>query len=276
MGIYAPNVTIEAPTCTPWRFGLLSVSTVIEETDPHIRNGIQYKPMACLAGVEPWDDVCPPDVPDPKTPTDVGDQRVLVEGDPFTIYSYLSCKTTTLEAMFGEVRNAFTLGEPRAVEQEFWLRVLAQPDCTVLNASSLPADALPTLAGIAALESYMADNYGCQATFHADRAVAPYAFNARQLVRNGGALETQLGSRFAAYGASINTGPDGVAPPAGYAWIYATSAVTLRRFPVETYPDSVDQILQRNSNEPVVIAERTYVPSVECACAAVLVCLGCN
>lgn len=275
MGIYAPNVTIEAPTCTPWRFGLLSVATVIEESDPHIRNGIQYKPMACIAGVEPWDDVCPPAVPDLKTPTDLDDQNVRVEGDPFTIYSYLSCKTTTLEAMFDQVRNAFALGEPRAVEQEFWLRVLAQPDCTVLNEVAGAAGALSTLAGIAALESYMADNYGCSATFHADRAVAPYAFSDHQLVRNGGALETQLGSRFAAYGASINTGPDGVVAPDGHAWIYATSQVILRRFPVDTYPESVDQILQRNSNEPIVIAERTYVPSIECACAAVLVCLGC-
>lgn len=275
MGVYAPNQNVESPTCVPWRFGLLSVARIIEETDPHVNNGIIYKPKACIAGVNSWDPVCPPTQPDQKVPTDLDDQNVEVTGEPFTIYSYLSCKTTTLADMLTDVREALARGEQRAVEVEVWNRVLAQPTCTVLNTTATAADALPVVAAIAALESYMADNYACQAVFHSDRAVTPYAVAEHQLQSAGGALSTVLGSAWAAYGAAVNTGPDGTPAPAGHAWIYATSAITLRRFPVEVYPDSVEQILQRNSNEPVAIAERTYVPSVECACAAVLVCLGC-
>lgn len=278
MGIYAPALPVVGPACVPWRYGLLSVATITDEQDPHARNGIIYKPRTCIAGVNDWDDVCPPAVPATKVPTDVPGQNTVVNGVPFNLYAYLSCKTTTLEAMFAEARDAFDIAEPAAIEAQVWARVLAQPTCTILNTTLGAPGALSVTAAVAALESHTAANYGCRATFHSDRATVPYAAAERQLVVGGSSLSTVLGSAWAAYAGSPNTGPDGVVAPAGHAWIYATSQLTLRRFPVDMVPESVDQMLRYNpmTNEPTAIAERSYVASAECICAAVLVCLGCS
>lgn len=273
-GAYAPRVLVEAPDCQPWRFGLLSVANIIDTTEDHERNGIKYKPLPCVADVAEYVDGCDTlGAPNEKAPTDLDDQGVEATGSPFHLYTYLSCKTTTLADMRTQARDALNKGEQFGVERAVWEHVLAQPGCTVLNSEPGTAGALSVIAAIAALESYMAENYSCRALFHSDRATVPYAVDRHQLVVVGGQLNTFLGSSWAAYGGALNTGPDGTPAPDGHAWIYATSQLTLRRFPIDV--PELEMILRLNSNEPVVIAERTYVPSVECACAAVLVCLGC-
>lgn len=270
----APPLNVPAPAILPWRFGLLSVANVIDETDDHARNGIFYKSPACTGTVTEWVDDCDSDLVDPKSPTGP-DDTAYIQGCPFHLYAALNCKTTTLAAMGEEVLRVFELDEQRAVEAAVWANVLATPAATVLNASSLPADAFPIVGGIAALESAMAECYGGRATFHADRGVAPYFARDFQVHTEGSAKFSELGSAVAFYGGSPNTSPAGVVAPAGFAWIYATSTLTLRRFPIDVLPET-DQRLQYSplTNEPFVLAERTYVPSVECCTYAVLVSLS--
>lgn len=272
-----PPLLVATPTVTPWRYGLLSVATVIEETDPHFRCGVIYKSPHCARAVAFFEDACTPAPVNPKLPTDV-DRDAIVTGAPFTIYSYLSCKTTTLAAMRDEVRLTLELGESRAVEEGFWTAALAVPGCTVLNTTPGAAGALSLVAGVAALESAMAQAYGGVPTLHGDRSLAAYAANAFLLQRSGGRLLTPLDSLWAFYGGSPNTGPDGVVAPAGYAWLYATSGVTLRRSPVQVLPDDGHELRVlpdgSQTNEPIVVAERVYVPTHECACFAVLICEG--
>lgn len=270
-GTAAPGTLVQPPAISKYAYGAMSAFSIIEETDDHVRNGAYYKSPFC-AGVNTFEDVCSPDVPDPKTPTDV-DQNSVVSGCPFNLYSYLSCRTTTLEQMLVDARIALDVGEQRGVEENVWNLVVATASSTVINASSLAADALGFLAGVAALESAIAECYGGQATLHADRGMAAYAADNMLLERQGGSAFTPLGSRWAFYAGAPNTGPTGAAAPAGHTWIYATSQITLRRFPVIA-PDSVDHLLQYPTNEPVVIAERTYVPTRECCAFAVLVCLS--
>lgn len=269
-------LVVEAPVVIPWAYGLLSVATVIDEGDDHARNGIFYKSPACTADVLNWEDDCDSGEVADKVPTFTGDSA-FIQGCPFHLYAALDCKTTTLEAMGAEVRTVFELGEQRAIETEVWNRVLATGATTVLNATSLPADAFTVTGGIAALESHMASLYGGRATLHSDRGVAAYAAQNYEIQPGGRIKETVLGSAWAFYGGSPNTSPAGVAAPSGYAWMYATSQLVIRRFPVDVLPDETNQRIRYNplTNEPYVLAERTYVPSVECVRAAVLVCLSC-
>lgn len=272
----AGPLLIERPVVKPWGFGLVSVATVIDETNEHARNGIVYKSPPCTADVQPWVDSCiPADLLD-KIPTDA-DRNAIVRGCPFHLYAALGCKTTTLAAMTEEVRAVFDLGEQRAVEEQVWVKVLAQAGSTVLNASSATTDAFTVTGGIAALESAIAACYGGEATLWGDRGLATYAARERVILQQAGHLETIIGSKFGFLGGSPNTSPAGVPAPSGFAWIYITSDLTLRRFPVNILPDDVNQRLRYNplTNEPYVVAERSYVPSIECCAYAALVCLSC-
>lgn len=272
----APPLVVPAPIVLPWRFGLLSVAAVIDEVDDHARSGIFYKSPACTADVLNWEDDCNSSLVANKTPTFNGNDA-FVQGCPFHLYAALNCRTTSLEAMGDEVRTVFELGEQRAIETEVWNRVLATPAATVLNASSLIADAFTVVGGVSALESAMAECYGGRATIHGDRGLAAYASRDRQVHTEGSAKYTELGSAFAFYGGSPNTSPAGVSAPAGYAWMYATGTLTLRRFPIDILPNDSNQRLRYDplTNEPYVLAERTYVPSVPCCTFATLVCLSC-
>lgn len=273
-----------------WRYGLLSVATVIDETDDHARNGIAYKSWACAASLAPWVDDC--DSPPTKTPTDTdvadgsGTEDNIQRGCPFHLYAALSCKTTNLEDMKGNVAEVYRVGEQAAVEGQVWTNVLATSASTVLNASSNAADAFTVVGGIAALESAMAACYGGLATIHADRGLAAYLKRDHQLCYMDDVVgqehyETALGTKIAFYGGADNTSPAGVAAPDGYAWIYITPELTLRRFPIDILPEDAAHRLQYingagdMTNVPYVLAERTYVPSTECCRFAALVCLAC-
>lgn len=269
----ARPLLIGPPSVKPWGYGLLSVATVIDEPDAHARNGIVYKTFRCVGTVEPWDDTCVVGDLVAKVPTDtLGDG--IVTGYPFNLYAALSCKTTTLEAMTGEVQEMFANGEPRAIEEAVWTRVLATANTRALNGVGTE---LTVAGGFAALEKAMASCYPGVGTIHATRDVAAFAANERLVQRAAGHMETILGNSVAFYGGSPNTSPAGVAAAAGFAWLYITSDLTIRRFPIDTLPE-VRYRLTRNAdgertNVPYVLSERTYVPSVECCMFAVLVCL---
>ncbi len=273
----APPALVEEPTTPLWPYGLYSVATIIDNPDDHERNGIKYKSFRCVGTVENWEDSCVTDDLEPKAPTDSGEENV-VRGCPFHMYAALSCKTTTLAAMSQNVEEVFRNGEQVGVETQIWNRVLATSAATVLNPSSMPGDAFTVLGGIAALEQAMATCYSSQATFHMPRGVGAYLFAEHQLDLCSDPTPyymTKLGSKVAFYAGTPNSSPAGVAAPTGYAWMYATSELTLRRFAPEILPEDSDLRLQYNplTNEPFVVAERTYVPSVECCQFAVLVTL---
>jgi hypothetical protein len=268
---------VDAPAVSLWKYGFLTVASIIDDPDDHERNGIAYKAMACVANVLPIVDDCV--TPPTKVPTDtLVKEQNIVRGCPFNLYAALSCKTTNLEAMRGEVSEVFRLGEQGALEGQIWTNVLATTTSVVLNASSLPADAFTPVGSISALESAIAACYGGRATIHADRGIAAYLLRDRQVEIVDDHFETPLGTKVGFYGGGLNTSPVGVAAPDGYAWIYITPEVTLRRFEPIVLPEDAGHMLQYTAsmtNEPYVLAERTYVASTECCRFAVLACLSC-
>lgn len=244
--------------------------------------GIQYQAQSC-ADPEGWTFVCPPDAPVDKPATLT---RPLVEGTPFIALLGLECKLVgnTLEEFEQDVVRAYTLCEQRAVEEIFWTgsegnNSLSRPDalpadrCTVVAGTT--AAPLSVTAGVAALEKYLRSNYCAVGVIHAPVDVAAFAAD-HQLIVQGGTpnISTPLGTRWAFGGGyAVNTGPDGVAAPAGVAWLYATGQVNIWRSEVYVNPDDLRYAFNTRTNDVTIYAERTYVITTECVCAAVPVAL---
>ena len=276
-GTYGPApMLVPAPAVAPWRFGLFSTITVIDDPDDHARNGVGYKSMACVGTVEPYVDDC--EDPPVKVPTDtLTSEHNLVRGCPFHVYAALSCRTTSLDDMKADVAEVFRLGEAVAVETQIWNSLLATTASTVTNVDSTTANAFSVVGGVSALETAFAACYGGQGTIHAPRGLMAYLARDRQVVLVGDHWETPLGTKVAFYGGSPNSSPVGVDAPLGFAWMYITPEVTLRRFGIDILPDAVANRLLFDAetgdltNEPFMLAERTYVPSTECCRFAALV-----
>jgi hypothetical protein len=336
------GVYIDAPTVTPLPGGLLAVANVVDESDPHARNGVAYLSEACgVASVVPGDncgmltvtvtatdadsaefvfsgtpggaytitldDGAPSGAvygPNPSFtldgltagphtitlsssggstwtsaeftwPLTVGLPNVIllgektadgigvVEGYPFSIYKMTECHD-----LHGDdtewARNSLALGESHAVESGFMQAVLAQPTTAQPNG----ATAVSIEEGVAILEGYAADVYGGVPIIHMARSVATRALARDILVASMDYTVTTPQGALVANGGgySLNLGPAGAAAPEGQAWLYVSGMVTLVRSPVEAH-----RVLDHTENNQVVLAERTYVPAVDCFVAAVLV-----
>jgi hypothetical protein len=278
-----PPLYVPAPACQPYGFGLFSVAQFPQAADPHFECGVQYEPDSCQRAFC-WTDDCDPNT----TPTD----KVIPEGVPlvtasaFTVYAGFNCKIVgrTPQDIESRARTALELGEQRAVERAYWTGEcganphLANPDCTVLNAVAGAPGALNIVSGLEALESYLGDNSPCSGVIHAPRGVEPLMARSHLLEGSSGTQKrTGLGTRVAFGGGYVvNTGPDGTVAPAGTAWLYATGEVAIWRGSVYVNPDSVRQALNRITNRVELIAERTYVVSHACVCAAVLISVSCE
>ncbi|MEV0822525.1 hypothetical protein [Nonomuraea rubra] len=277
-----PPLYVNPPAVEPYAGGLFSVAQFPAEQDRHWRCGVMWEPYACTPA-RGLGDQC--DNPDAEK--EVDDGVPLVEAGAFTVYGGYLCRTVgRSEAdILDRIRQAVRLGEQRAVEQAFWTGdlgntpYLASPDAVVLNPGGLPVDAAEALtpqAGIAALESYLRENYGGTGVIHMPAGAVPVMARYNQFCGCDFPLRTWLGTPVAAGGGYvINTGPDGQPAPPGTAWLYATGPVAIRRGEVFINPDTVAQALNRTTNEIEILAEREYVVGFDCLLAAVLINVNC-
>jgi hypothetical protein len=262
---------VPTPTPNPYAFGALAAFNVIDDPDDHHRAGTMYRNDLCGSQVLPWVDDCDPDEVLDKAPTDE-DALSIVRGCPFHLLALLSCKETTIEALRERATTVFQLGEQRAIEDVVWANTIATADATVIGDDN-PVNAVSIVRAVAALESAVAGCYPGVATLHADRGVGILAAADRLAERAGSTLVTPLNTKWALYADGLNTGPDGDPAPDGYAWVYATGEITLRRFPVDVRPD-YQHTLVLGTNEPRVYVERTYVAEKPCCSFAILVNLS--
>lgn len=279
-GIFAPAILIETPKFDPKPSGLLQAATVLSMPSEYYRNGVKFRAPDCGNVSQFFDNCDIPSDPSPKLPTFHNPGEI----DPihgWDFYTYYDCRTGPdgSQTLVAEAKAGLTRGIPQAVEVAFWHDVLANASSHILNAGSASTDAVSLVAGVAALEDYIATNYAGQATFHATRGASAFLKDHRQVVgQPGDQLETVLGSKWAFYGGSVNTSPAGVVAPHGYFWLYATSQVTFWHSEIDTFPLEVAQQWQYGPtlttgplNVPTAIAEQHWTPSNHCVTAAVLV-----
>lgn len=261
-----PRALVPGPTYAPAPFGLLSVAQVVDDPDPHWRNGIKWEatcsPSASTT-ISPCSEVVDPAAaPDGRRaatpPVKSGDRGVpQAEGPAVTLYATHECAVVgrTQQADLDRAGMLLTNGESRALESVLYtgeteagtlpenLQALAEPALGVAGASGL-AHALGLL------EDDLAQNYGGLGVIHATRGLALALVGERLAQRstNGARLETVLGTPISA-GGGYGTGTR----------LYATGAVVVYRGAPSAYPG-----VDRAVNTSHVIVERTYAYGWDC------------
>ena len=290
MAAVATPLYVAPPAVEPVRYGLLSVSIVADDIDPHWQTGVQWESFSCEAascmGVD-----CSAPAGSPKTPRN---GETTVEVTPFAVYGSYQCSPVGRpwdEAQQRALTHLLT-GEQRAVEGNVLTGACGNtpylanytdgltPEQTV-NLSPAATNgndgvAVVAVDGFAILEGWLGENYGSVGVIHAPRAIAPYVED--YVHRQGSMMETSLGTLVAfggGYDGANNTAPDGTATPPGEAWLYASGRPVIRRSEPFTYPEpqQAGGGLDKGLNDLTFLAERMYAVGWDCNAAAVRVLL---
>lgn len=277
----------EAPAFTPLPHTLLDVSPPVA-FQGHQRLGVIYQVNSCATPLE-YNVACVTGTGAAKSPT----ADVLYRAaDPFVVYSWLPCtfvgeapdklKADTLAAHQDNVQ--------RVVGSIFWTggstptsqKLASNTTSTIVSGGSeivlqtaatiVSGGSLDVVTGLGQLEANMAGCYGGVPWIHVPRQVIALMASLHLLSERDGALYTVGGSRIVAY-SGPNTGPDGTEAPAGFAWLYATSPVKVWAGPVRWTADTPAEILRRDINGTVLIAEQRFAAGWGCCHFATLVTL---
>lgn len=285
-----PGPRVEPPGCVPPRYGLLSVAEVEDVPDGHWLAGFHTQIESC-------DDLetrvvnCTED----QTPKETTSGLVFPESDAFTVVAPFKCSTggLTVADAWGHAANRLYQGESRSLERVFWS---GRDDAGNIVASTLGAavvddgdnqlepgemfdltplsGAVSITDGLALLESWAGEHMPCAPVVHSARGIATYLAERSLVSAEGQVMFTNgAGSRVAVGGGYLTSGPNGVAAPAGEAWMWVSGAVKVLRGPVFMTPDSGDTAaaVDRALNDVTVYAERNYAFTRGCGLAAIRV-----
>lgn len=255
---------VDVPAPAPKVGNILDVVRVLNSSG-HDLLGAEYETFSCY-GVEEWLSNCG----NYPTPTGcigrdeagglagapvVAEKKVfhgpvMVEGDPFTLYSGVECSTlSSLNAQDGaNAQSSLELKEGRGVEEHLTALFAAWTGLDTVTGGRVAES-------VAALEGWLEENYAGQGFIGMSRQVAVLAAAAQIVVSNlNGSLSTVLGTPILLGVGDADT-------------VYASGQITLIRGPIiqnavpsVTYPDGTCAPAR-------ALAERTYVPLVECGVA---------
>lgn len=226
--------------------------------------------------------------PPPLGPTAIGVDRGATA---FTVYAAFDCSLIGLPDV-DQAAQALERSEAFQVSRAFWSgqsggqatvwphlaadAALDDPHGIRLQtaADEVVAAADDAATVIGRLDAALAEQYGGEGAVHVP-PTALATLKARRLVcedEADGLPRTPGGHRIVAAAGYSGTGPDGVAPAAGSAWLYATGALFGYRseVAVREFPGTFD----RATNTIRKQASRTYLFGWECAHLAALMTLG--
>lgn len=272
-----PRHRVSGPSFTPAPFGLMSVAQVVDDADPHWRNGIEWEASCspeASATVAPCSEVIDPgnagqviaaDVP-AKVTADTPRGVPYDEGPAVTLYAVHRCATVgrTGQADLDRAGMLLTNGEARGLEH---VVQTGETDAGTL-ALSLAGDATPVggaagtvTTAFGAIEDAIRAGYGGVGVIHAPASLVTAAIAEGHVIRSasGGRLETLLGTPVAVHS---------VWEPAvaGDAVIYGTGALVIYRGAVSSYAD-----IDRKTNDSIVVAERSFAYGWDCLTVSALV-----
>jgi len=256
------NQLIATPPVGLLRYGIFTAAAAILPMETHvIASGLSFITDHC-GGAETYDQTC---AESPVKPFTEGSD--LMEADPFWVIARKRCGAVgrTGEEMLAAVRQQLTTAEQTVVESVVWDGgglTTVTPTLTASGATIVAPSAPGAGAAVAALEEAFYNVYGYMGTIHVDTsAYAAAAYS--NLVVNGPVLKTPIGSTWSfgpGYGV---TGPDDVAPEAGFVWAFMTGKTTIWRTEILPQPDP-RQTLDRSLNQWDVLAERVYAATWDC------------
>lgn len=279
------GIEVSGPPCRVPRYGLASVADETNHTDDEWTRGLEWDEIAC--GYDPGvlSGQCPP-LLEAQTKTAERGFSTLV-ASAFTVYAGWECSAGTLRSgkAWDYAEQLLQRNWWKALESTFWTGLdqdgTESESSLAFNAATVdltPSEgALSITAGIAALEDYAADCSGCEPIIHAHRGFGTYLAE-RGLIDPDGEMLRLKGSG-SPYVSGVGygvTGPAGVAPGAGEAWIYVSGSVAVHSGPQFFTPERGDLAgaVNRSVNDMTVFAERSAAIQVGCCVGAVLVNLS--
>jgi hypothetical protein len=287
---------VPAPACEKRPFGLVSVAEHDQRGDLGWARGLEFDEMACSGRPSAIAMPCPPP---PEALVKAARRGYNTEdAAAFVVYEGWECSAGTFEVSqaWDNVEGLLERSWEWGLERAFWTGVdqggntiassLAGGGAVDLTPVTGPLD---VVAGIATLESYMADVVMCLPTIHANVGVGAFLQTNNLLAgHDSGALRlAPTGTKVALGGGYPDTGPAGDEPDAGAAWIFASGPVRVTSSPIFFTPERGDvagavtigttaETLEvgRAANDIVVYAEKMLAVQRACGLAAVQVVLS--
>lgn len=279
---------VQPANVTPSPFGLLDVAELRTGADVHWELGVSWQDMCPTGGTTL--ETCYPSAP-AVTGTSFSKtanaSRTNWGATPFTVYAEIDCSapafwddqdefaTRALSQVEGwQVERAFWTGTAAGVanavlphlaataavtEQGLGYTTTLQLQTTIVTGAAL---AIPVALG--ALEDALADCLlGRQGVIHVPNVIVPQMAAQGLIFRQGSRLMTHNGNLVVAGNGYPRTGPDGVDPGLGRAWMYATGPVFMYRSGVTLLTENGASLVRTN-NTVKAIAERTYLLGYSC------------
>lgn len=257
----APAPLVTGPTRQPNPYGLFSVlSFPPAGADQKWQNGIRWETTGCEAASGVGDPNCAPDSTT-GVPRGFADGSGVSDASPFYVYGSRVCTPvgTSPEDLTGKALGNLIAREEERVEQALWTGDLGSrnyPDEAVNVLPGALASTPQTISfAVAALEGWLADNYGSLGVLHMPRFTAQLGVDAGALTAKGSGLFTNLGTPVVAGTGYTHSTAEATY---GQATIYATPPL----FGYRTDPllfDNGANLFDSSSNDLRAMAERGYV-----------------
>jgi hypothetical protein len=257
---------VEGITRQPLGFGLLSVVTPRPTNDVHWQNeGVRWDAIACSPASGIGQPECAPGTEGQTTATGLPKNLELRggetgEAEAFTVYGVYNCNPVgrTIQYAADRATEHLLAREEARAEQAIWTGDLDNTGFAA-GAEAAVTGAVSLKRAIAALEGWLADNYGSRGVLHMTREAGLLALDSGILEIKGSTLQTKLGTPVVAGAGYPGTGPTEQAPAAGTTYVYATPAMLAYRTEVFAGADPVAAGLDRSTNNLHAVAERTYL-----------------
>lgn len=248
-------LAIDSPPITPMRGGLLTVAEVIDTDGAGglLLNGVTYRSHLCGKNrTVPAEGV-----------TKTFDQQTTLTGTPFGTYRGVEgALLVNRDGALVEAKSAHDAGESYGVERGLQVGLLSSQAVDITPTPGTPVTNARFALGL--LEQYAADNYSGLPIISGNR-LAVGLIPELQVGENY-ALHTIHGTPVADAAGYATDGPGAAVAAAGTAWLYISGKITIWRGPGGTYEAN-----DLKGNRVFALMERTYVPTVECFAAAILV-----
>lgn len=248
-------VTLDAPAHTPMRGGLLSVAEVIPTNGEGgiLLTGVKYKAHLCGKNRT---------VPAEGVDKDF-DQQTVITGAPFSTYRGVEgALLVNRDEAKAEARMAYDAGESYGVERAIQTGLLSPAAVDITPTPGTPVTNARHALGL--LEQYAADNYSGLPIISGNRLAIGYIPELQ--IGDNYSLSTIHGTPIADAAGYSTDGPGAAVAAAGTAWLYISGKITIWKGPGGDY-----EAYDLEGNRVYGLAEATYVPTVECFVAAILV-----
>lgn len=261
---YMTSALVEAPARSPLPFGLFSHLQFRDGSTDRWRLGAQWQSGTCAPANGIGYDGCEADEEVVGLPKTFGEGPGDASASPFTVYGHFECSpigTTAEEAQ--QRANAHLMArEEQRVSQALWTGDLGNmPNFSGANGFDAPETITPLTIGlsdtgdlIGSAEDWMRAAYGSLGVLHMPAALAQSLI--RHLEARNGRLFTRLGTPVVLHTAysSDGTTDEGYTPS-----IIVTPAMFGYRGEIETSSARPYDLLNRETNDLVAIAERQYL-----------------